>query len=436
MLHPVLAAIPANLCAWLTALAEAVPLRSAITFLELLLGAMITDRGFVTESLLAISPRRQWQAYYKWLEAGHWSWLTISLRLCRLLVANFAPPIWYLVIDDTLVPRASKKAPGVGTHFDHSKKPNRSKYIWGQGWVTLAAVIHADSVARSWAVPLLSRLVRKGGNFGKLTTARVLLRVVRGIFGKPTLLLDAWYMRASVLHYALAEGMAVIGQVRRDLALYAPPEPRPAGKRGRTAKYGTKMSEDVVAGLAETRSFMFLYGQGQIVRYRSAIVLAKFLGGRPVRAVWVRFEDDDGTSQPGRLLIATDTSLSACQVINAYSLRWTIEPMYNSLKNGVGMKDVWQQSRQTLHRWVQILSTAFAITQMMAVHDPAVALQLAVIAPWRRERHPTAGMVKRGLANLFRNVSISALWDRKRRKFENAEPNKPAIHPLEIANVA
>ena len=36
--------IPTPLCAWLTLLAQAVPNRSALTFLELLVGAMITDR--------------------------------------------------------------------------------------------------------------------------------------------------------------------------------------------------------------------------------------------------------------------------------------------------------------------------------------------------------------------------------------------------------
>ena len=56
--------IPTPLCAWLTLLAQAVPNRSALTFLELLLGAMITDRGFVTEALLAITPRRKWPTYF------------------------------------------------------------------------------------------------------------------------------------------------------------------------------------------------------------------------------------------------------------------------------------------------------------------------------------------------------------------------------------
>ena len=163
MSSPSAAAVPAALWRWLTALAEAVPARSALTFLELRVGAMISGRGFVTEAILAIAARRGWQAYYWWLEKGRWSWVAVARRLCSLLATDFPSGPWHLVIDDTLVPRASKKAPAAGTHFDHSRKPNRPTYIWGQGWVTLAAIVRGRSVASSWAVPLLSRLVRKGG---------------------------------------------------------------------------------------------------------------------------------------------------------------------------------------------------------------------------------------------------------------------------------
>jgi hypothetical protein len=239
-------------------------------------------------------------------------------------------------------------------------------------------------------------------------------------------------MRASVITFALDEGLTVIGQVRKDLALYLPPPTHHAGQRGRTPKYGAKMTEQAVATLKETRSFMFLYGQGQIVRYRSAVVLAKFLGGRAVRAVWIRLEDETGLPKAPRLLISTEITMTAREIIDAYALRWTIEPMFCALKHGIGVKETWQRRRQTLHRWVQILSTAFALTQMMAVYDPARARQLAIVAPWRKERHPTAGMVKRGLAAIFRNVSLLAVWDRKCRKFSG--PIAP--HPLEIRNAA
>jgi hypothetical protein len=235
-LRPLLTSIPANLCAWLTILAQAAPNRSALTFRELLAGAMIPDRGFVTEALPAIAPRRKWPTCFKWREDGKWSWIAVAPRLGKILVANCAPPVWYLVIDDTPVPRASKTAPDAGFHFDHSRKPNRSRYIWGRGWVTLAAVVHAETVAPSWAVPLISRLVRNTGNHGKPTCARVLLRVVRGLCGQGRLLLDSWFMRASVITFALDQGLTVIGQVRKDLALSRPPPARRTGQRGRTRK--------------------------------------------------------------------------------------------------------------------------------------------------------------------------------------------------------
>ena len=79
----------------------------------------------------------------------------------------------------------------------------------------------AKTVATSWAVPLISRLVRKTGNHGKLTGARVLLRVVRGLFGHGRLLLDTWFMRASVITFALTKGSpSSAGQ--EDLAVTGP----------------------------------------------------------------------------------------------------------------------------------------------------------------------------------------------------------------------
>src|ERR687884_603705 len=138
------------------------------------------------------------------------------------------------------------------------------------------------------------------------------------------------------------------------------------------------------------------------------------------------------TAYRRRRVISTEITMTAREIIDAYALRWTIEPMFCALKHGIGVKETWQRRRQTPHRWVQILSTAFALTQMMAVYDPVIARQLAIVAPWRKERHPTAGMIKRGLAAMFRNVSLLAVWDRKCRKF--SAPIAP--HPRDIRDAA
>ncbi len=50
--------IPPILCYWISFLARARPLRSVPPFLELLIGAMITRRGVVTEAWLAVAAQR------------------------------------------------------------------------------------------------------------------------------------------------------------------------------------------------------------------------------------------------------------------------------------------------------------------------------------------------------------------------------------------
>jgi len=71
----------------------------------------------------------------------------------------------------------------------------------------------------------------------------------RGL-GPVCLLLDAWYMRGSLIRTALRLGHEVIGQIRRDTALFALPPPREPGTRGRPRLYGARI--DVAALPAST----------------------------------------------------------------------------------------------------------------------------------------------------------------------------------------
>ncbi len=53
------------LCHWITLLAQALPLRSVRTFIELLIGAMLTQAEFVTQAWLAVPMKRHWSSYFK-----------------------------------------------------------------------------------------------------------------------------------------------------------------------------------------------------------------------------------------------------------------------------------------------------------------------------------------------------------------------------------
>ena len=79
--------IPGTLFEWITFLARA--LCSFPTCIELLIGAMLTQTGFVTGAWLAINPLRGWSAYYKWLQEGKWSWVALGIQTARMVVTFF-----------------------------------------------------------------------------------------------------------------------------------------------------------------------------------------------------------------------------------------------------------------------------------------------------------------------------------------------------------
>src|SRR3954449_12945432 len=285
------AAIPPLLTTLVGRLAEAVPRRARTTFTELLLGAATTRGGHVTDAILAAGLSRSWTTYYWFVQRGCWAWLAVWQALLAALATLFEPPVWHVVIDDTVVERISSRAPGSLVHRNHAAKPNRSRFLRGQGWLCLAAVV--EHGWRVGAVPLMLRLVRHGTNRGKLRSARFLLRLLGQRLGRARVLLDAWFMRARLIEAAVADGHTVIGRVRRDLALYAVPRPPRRRRRGRPRKYGERLTRAEVEALPVHRSTRILYGKLEVAQYRTCRVAARFLKGRVVRAVWVRLERPD-----------------------------------------------------------------------------------------------------------------------------------------------
>src|SRR5436309_10539827 len=167
-------AVPPILTTLVGRLAAAVPRRARTTFAELPLGAATTRGGHVTDAILAAGLSRSWTTYYWFLQRGRWAWLAVWRALLAALATLFEPPVWHVVIDDTVVERISSRAPGSLVHHNHAAKPNRSRFLRGQGWLCLAAVV--EHGWRVGAVPRMLRPVRRGTNRGELRSARSLPR--------------------------------------------------------------------------------------------------------------------------------------------------------------------------------------------------------------------------------------------------------------------
>ena len=399
---------------WISFLLVVVPSRSRRTFAELLIGCMLNPEGWVTRAIGAICREAHWTTYYKLIERAHVSVADLSIRLLQLVQSVFPVDVVNLIIDDTLVPRTAKTGPGISIKHDHARKANRPMFMNSQCWVTLALVVRVR-LGSALTVPIRSWLVEESGQRGKLWVARQLIDSIRGHVAEVRLLIDAWFMRKSLILPLLEQRVRIIGQVRRDTVLCLPPEPEPK-RRGPKRKYGQRVDAAMRDGLPTQEMELWLYGKVQRVRICSVIAMARFLKGLPVRAVWCEMHQDDGTWSRPRLIIATETVLTAREVVEIYAQRWGVEPLFHNLKRWWGVSNLWQQSKEALELWMQIRCTAYALMQLLAL-KLWPAFPLMEIAPWRKGALITAGLFGQWMRIQFIGLRVRSAFDPKSGNF-------------------
>ena len=410
--------LAANVCLqlseWISFLLVAIPHRSRRTFVELLIGCMLNPEGWVTRAIGAIRREAHWTTYYKLIERANVPVTELSQRLLQLVLRVCPAELVTLILDDTLVPRCVKFGPGISIKHDHSHKANRPTFLNSQCWVTLALVVRVR-LGSALTVPIRSWLLEESGQRGKLWVARQLMDSIRGHVKGVRLLIDAWFMRSTLLLPLLEQQVRIVGQVRRDTALFLQPEPE-RKRRGRKRKYGRRIDAEILEALPVQEMELMLYGAVQPIRVRSVRAVARFLKGLPVRAVWCEMFLSDHTWSRPRLILATETNLSAQQVVEIYAERWGIEPLFHNLKRWWGVANLWQQSKAALELWMQIRSTAYALTQLLAL-QLWPSFPLMAIAPWRKGAMITAGLFAQWLRMQFIGLPVRDAYDSKSGQF-------------------
>ncbi len=215
-----------------------------------------------------------------------------------------------------------------------------------------------------------------------------------------------------------AYGFTVIGQARIDTRLYEEPPVRKLRQRGRSRKYGERYTPQRVAHFTKTEAALKLYGKEQKVRYRSRLAKVRFIDGQLVRAVCCELDRGNDQWTKTRLFLSTDPTLTSEQVIEDYGMRWSIESMYYQLKELWGFKEMCQQRRQTLHRWVHLMTVGVGLLHLLTLALGNKAKPLVIDTPWRGKDPITAGRIKRGLKKHFCNVNVRSGWNGRCKKFQ------------------
>jgi hypothetical protein len=86
------------------------------------------------------------------------------------------------------------------------------------------------------------------------------------------------------------------------------------------------------------------------------------------------------------------------------------------LKNAWGIKEAWQQTRQTLNRWVQLTTIGYGLIQLLSLLPAESLSQVMLQTPWRKNAEVTAGKIRDGLARHFKQVNFFDWWNATCRK--------------------
>lgn len=282
--------------------------------------------------------------YTKLLEHFHSSGIKLD-RLAALwtqaVLALFPNPVrvngrLVLVGDGIKIPKRGKKMPGVKLLHQQSESNTKPEYIMGHSLQAIGLLVHAAGSV--FSVPLAARIHE--GLVWSNRDKRTLLDKMLGLLDLLAVntpfyfVADAYYAAGKMVSGLLKQGNHLVTRVKSNAVAYAPVKPKKGQKkRGRPRLYGKKIK--LKSLLCDLKSMQQLassvYGERNVMlRYRVCDLLWR-PAGRLVRFVAVVHP-----TRGNCILMSTDTSLSAADIIRLYGLRFKIEHAFKQATRQIG----------------------------------------------------------------------------------------------------
>jgi hypothetical protein len=290
-----------------------------------------------------------------------------------------------VVGDGIKVPKRGRKMPGVKLLHQQSESNTKPEYIMGHSLQAVSLLVHAATSV--FAVPLAIRIHE--GVVWSNRDRRTLLDKMLALLGIVAItqpcyfVADAYYAARKIVAGLLEQNNHLVTRVKSNAVAYTAHQRRGLRKRGRPRVYGRKIKLrsllDDPKGLEQAKSPV--YGERQVVIHYKVRDLLWRPAGRLVRFVAVIHP-----TRGSCLLMCTDTSLAAIEIIRLYGLRFKIEHTFKQAVRLIGsfsyhfwmsdMKPVRRRSgNQHLHR----ASSEYRDLVRRKLHAYHVFIQAAVV---------------------------------------------------------
>jgi len=344
-------------------------------FIIVIIGLMLrSDQLGVTTSVMrALSlPARCYEKLNQFLRSDAWSLESIRMAWLQI-IQRTAPLIRYnekvvLVGDGVKQSKEARRMPAVKKLHQESENNSKAAYIFGH---LFGAVGILMGTPQKWfCLPLFINLqdgVKAIFGWNKQEdTSRQESHVVQMIeqgfitakaFGKALLLLDRYFLsapalkRLNELHQSEDTQMHLVTKAKKSAVAYEHP-PAKKKRRGRPRKKGKDIK---LMTLFSTRADQFqsakvtIYGKEETVQYLCLDLLWGQGLYQELRFVLVQY------GERSAILVSTDQTLAAIDIIQLYGHRFKIESTFREMKqviDGFGYH-FWSKSMPKLNRYLK-----------------------------------------------------------------------------------
>lgn len=389
---------PSALRLLLQALGEVFSRPTYHRFVVLVLAALLTTGNHTILNVLrTVSSLAAGDAssYHRIFSRAPWSLWRLGRCLAQWVINRFVPdgPI-YLVGDDTVDEHRGKKVHGKGRHRDAVRSSHSyTAFRYGHKWVVLAVLVRFPFARRPWALPVLVVLYRnkdKGSKKRHKTPSQLMRQMLKvllhwfpdrrfvfagdGGFGTHELARTAACRR---------ERLTLVSRFYANANLAAAP-PVPAKRRGagRPRVKGRKLPcpESVVARSQRRQKLnVAWYGGGR----RDVEVITGTghwykAGEGLVEVLWVYVHDCTGTHRDD-YFFTTDLGLSAKQVIECFTGRWSIETTFQEMRAYLGLETTRGRKKDTVLRMAPCLFGLYTVVALVYAAMPVRYRRVRVI---------------------------------------------------------